>query len=198
MANLQFDVIEFAVIHVNDGVDQQVNVFQFQKTDAIPTTDADLLVDVAQVVQAIYTLLATLITIRNVLSDVVVRNVTQGLLVGSTDGGSYNGGTAGGDQWPNGATAMTFFKTNVPRVILKKFWPAGIVLGLSPGGNPEASWLAGMASVAGLMLVPFVEANTTLQYGYLSPKTLGWEVPLTGHVPLIMSYQRRRKAGTGS
>lgn len=198
MAAVLDDIIEVAVIHVNDGVDHVINVYQFQKTDATPTSDADLLDDVASIVENLYNLLRTLITIRNVLSDVVVRNLTQSLLVGSTDGGTYVGGAGAGDQWPNGAAAMTFFKTNVPRVILKKFWPSGLAADLSPGGNPDSAWLVAMALVAAELLVPFVEANTTLRYGYNSPKTLGWEVPLTGHVPAIMSYQRRRKAGTGS
>ncbi len=194
----QFDVIEVAVVHVNDGVDQQVNVYQFQKTDATPTLDADLLIDVAQVVQAIYTLLVSLITVRNVLSDVIVRNKTQGVLIGSADGGTYVGGTAVGDAWPNGAAGMTFWKTNIPRVIMKKYWPSGVATDLSPGGNPDSVWLANMILVGILMLVPFIEANTTLQYGYLSPKTLSFELPGTAHVPQVMSYQRRRKAGTGS
>ncbi len=198
MAANQFDVLEVAVIHVNDGVDQQVNTYQFQKTDGTPTSDADLLTDVSTVIETIYLLVQAIITVRNVLADVVVRNVTQGLLVGSTGGATYAGGSAVGDQWPNGATAMTFFKTNVPRVILKKYWPAGVITNLSPGGNPDAAVLAAEALAAAVLLAPFVELNTTLVYGYLSPKTLSFEVPSTGHVPLIMAYQRRRKAGVGS
>lgn len=198
MPAIDDDVIEVAIIHDNTTSGEQVNNYQFQLTSGGPVDDADLLDDVALILQVLYLIIAAYTDIRNVLREVVVRNKTQGLLVGSTDAGTYLGGTNISDATPQGVAPYVYFKTNVPRVVLSKYLPSVGEGSVSADGRLTTAFQAVLLSYAVTLAATHAVGGHTYEYGYDSPKALGFVLPSVLVVANVYAYQRRRKEGRGS
>ncbi len=192
------DVIEVAVIHDNTTSGEQINNYQFQLQSGGPVAEADLLDDVQAIIQVIYTILATYISIRNVLREVVVRNKTQGLLVGTTDGGTYIGGLHVGDAVPQGVAPFVYYKTNIPRVVLSKYLPSVTEGSISVDGRVSTALQAVMVTFGTVLAATHVVGGHVYEYGYDSPKVVGFVLPSLLVVANVYAYQRRRKEGRGS
>lgn len=198
MANNDGDILEVAVVHDNSTSGEQSNVFQLQLATTAPLSDASVLDDIAEWVDIIYMAIRSFINLRNAIREVVVRNKTQGTIVGSTLPITYAGGTGADPAAPQGAALFVYFKTNIPNVILRKFFPSPSTAALAPGGGPNGTALANLAAVADDLLQQQVINGHGYQYGYLSPKTLTFVIPNIGVVPIVCAYQRRRKPGVGA
>lgn len=198
MAAQTGDVIVATVIHDNANSGEQMNRYQFQVSGGAPLSDGDLLDDISDIIEGLYILIEGFISIRNVLREVGVFNMTQDQLVGVTDAGAYVGGAATGDDVPQGACPFVYFKTNIPKVILSKYLPTGIVVQLTQSALLDTGALTAIALYADDLLDAFSEANGLYDYGYLSPKTANFVIPQLAVVRAVLAYQRRRKPGRGS
>lgn len=192
------DVLDVTVIHDNSVSGEQVNKFQFRYGGPDGTADATVLDDVAEIIQVLYTFVITLISIRNVLREVKVQKANKGPLIGSTMPPTYAGGTAPDPAAPQGTAAFCYFKTNVPRVILKKYLPSPNTGQLAAGGGLSTAAKANLVQFADELLDVFEFGSRAYQFGYLSPKTLEFEVPDIAVASGILAYQRRRKVGVGA
>lgn len=192
------DVLAMTVIHDNDEAGEQINRYQFKKTAGGPVDDAELLDTIAVIVQTLYTLVLAAIHVRNVLREVGVFNVTQNRIVGTTDGGTYIGGSGIDPGLPQGVAGYVYFKTNVPKVILSKYLPSSTTNKVTGTGIWIAAQTVLYTSFATSLMLPFVFGAHEYVYGYLSPKTLAFEVPDLAVVPRAPAYMRKRKPGRGS
>jgi len=192
------DILEVTVIHEIAFVGDVVNRYQFEHGCVTPQSDEAVLDNVAELIETIYTIVQSIINIRNVLREVGVFNKTQNRVVGITDAGTYTGGTAADPAIQSGVAPVATFKTNVPKVILRKFLPPLSTSKVGTGGNLTTATQTTVEAYAALLLSPFGINASTFQYGHLSPKTLTFVVPEIAVVSPIQGYQRRRKQGVGS
>lgn len=197
MTMQQSDVVEVAARLEYNGVEDMVNVFQFQKTDVPAVSDALGMADIIAFLEAVYTTINTFMPLIHLYRDLTARNVTQGTVLGTFPWATLTAGTSVQDALPPGVAVMSAFSTGVPRVILKKYWP-----GVDESTNrTDGAFGTGLMTAIGTMnaglLVPYVGANSTWQYGYLSPKTASFLTPVAAVVTDIPAYQRRRKQGRG-
>jgi len=192
------DVLEATVIHDHSPAGEQVNKFQFKIDAPAPVVDSIILSDIQTIIEAIYTILQTYISVRNVLREVGVFNRTQLFSVGTTDADTYTGGTSADAALPEGVAAYQYFKTNISRVTLFKYWPSAATNDINTGGTVAPAMQTALAAVGTYLLDDISIGTRTYEYGYLSPKTLGWIRPDTCVVPEAFGYQRRRRRGRGS
>jgi len=192
------DVLEVAFNHDNTLSGDQSNIYQFKVQTLGPVSDEDILDDLEGLFENLYNIIKTMINIRNVFRDITVRNVTQDKLVGSTIAGAYTGGTAPDPAVPQGVAPLIYFKTDVPRVILRKFLPSPSESNMAAGGSIGATYTALMNNFAQYLLGSMIGLHGSYDYGYLSEKTLAFEYPNIYVVRGTPAYQRRRKPGVGS
>lgn len=198
MATQDGDVIETTVIHENTESGLQVNRYQWEVTAGAPIADADLLDDVADIINGLYQIVKAFISLRNIFREVRVTNVTQDTLLGSTLAPPYVGGIGADPSTPQGVAAYVHFTTAVPRIILSKYLPSpqqGIIAG---DGGCSTAYLAANAAFAAALLLPQVATFGSYRYGYLSPKALFFVVPQVATATSVLAYQRRRKKGRGA
>lgn len=198
MAAQDDDIIGMTVINENTDTGDQINRFQFKLVSGGPVDNADLLDDIANMVTQIYTIIQSMINVRNILKAVDVINITQALIVGSTDGGSYVGGTSPDPALPQGVSAYTYYKTDVPRVILSKYWPSPSENDTAANGRLTTLAADDLDDVNIKLMDDIVSLTGTYRYGFLSPKTLGFVIPTLAVATNVLAYQRRRKLGRGS
>lgn len=192
------DVLELTVIHDNDVSGEVINRFQYRIDTPTPVEDANVLEDIADLIEVLYNIVSHMIAIANVFREVRVHNVTQDRLMGSTDAGTYTGGESAGDDMPQGTAGYFHFTTAVPRVILSKYLPPSTEGDKSTDGKPTTASMALMAAMVTAMLVGHTSGTAHYDYGHFSPKVLAWVVPQVGTVSSLYAYQRRRKPGRGA
>lgn len=192
------DVIEASARMLFDGTNDQIGSYQFRLTDGGPITDENGVNDVRRILDDIYNLLDTIMSIVLVFEDIRVFNQTQQILLGVHDWPTLVAGTEVQHPIPPGACALLNLSTVVPNVILRKFFGGFTEDQNQLDGTWNTTLVDAVASVGTLLLAPFVELNGTWEYGYTSPKTLGWVAPNGASNNDIPAYQRRRKQGSGS
>lgn len=192
------DILECTVIHDNGTSGEQINRYQFQFEAPAPVSDADVLDDISEFIEALYILVRAMISVRNVFREVKVFNVTQYRLMGATDAGSYVGGLAADPAMPRGNAPYLHFVTNVPRVILSKYLPSMSTSQIGAGGLFASGVTALITSFGVLLMNTYFVGTNGYTYGYYSPKVLGFVFPQVLVVRDVVAYQRRRKSGSGS
>jgi hypothetical protein len=198
MTTHQFDVIEIAARMEYNGTDDVVNVFQYELQSGADVTDAQTVVDVLTIIEVIYAFLTVLQSTLLLYRDLRVTNVTHSVLLGTTGWPTLTAGTHVGDAAPPGSASLLNFFTNISKVAPKKYFGGFVVDVLDFNGSWNVSMGVQAASILGYMLVPVAVGGNTWQYGYLSPKTLSFKVPVSGTWRDVVAYQRRRKPGRGS
>ena len=198
MATQVGDVIEVTVIHDNDTSGEQVNRFQFMVLAGGPISDSDLLDDVKTIIETLYILVVSIISLRNVLREVGVFNKTQSILIGVTTAGTYVGGNATDPASPQGVSPYCYFKTNIPHVILSKYLPSVAQARIGISGLWTSPTLGATTAFAVRLLASFTELSGSYQYGHQRPVILDFIYPHVAVIPLEPAYQRRRKPGRGS
>jgi hypothetical protein len=192
------DVIEATVIHENDTGGEQINRYQFKYAGPGPVDEADLLDDLAEILETMYGFLVNIITVRNVLKEVKFFDVSTATLLGSSGLGAYVGGTAASPQTAHGVSPFIYFPTTVPNVVLSKYFPNASEDRTDGDGRWTAATTVQLAAVGNWLLNDRTVNGRTYHYGYLSPKTATFVRPSSFTVRSIPAYQRRRKPNRGS
>lgn len=192
------DVIEVSARCEFGGVEDVINVYQFRMTTAGPVDDDDVMLDLGLWLEDVYQPVITSQTNDFAYRDIAFRNVTQSTVMGTIAWPTYTAGAAAPNNIPPGLAALINFATNKARVILKKYIGGWILSGLEADGTFTGGLVALMLSLGIRLLSGWVGAYGTYEYGYLSPKTLSWEVPVGYTVTDVPAYQRRRKQGRGA
>lgn len=181
-----------------DTTEDLVNVYQFRVDAITDPSDTAVLNDFSVYMRAGYAAMAGLWAANIVWRGVRIANLTTDTLVGEINFTTNVVGTASGDQGAIQAAGLLSLKTNVPRVVMRKYFP---VAESSIDGTSRLTTAASnlIATWGTNLLGGFVGAsNNDYQFGYLSPKTSSFVVPTTRVVSPIIATQRRRRPGVGS
>lgn len=198
MAVAPQDVIRIDVIGDVGVSNLLVNSYQFKHTSGTSISDADFLTDWIALLRALYDAMKALWTATVVWRKIRAQNVTTGLLVGEADFSTPVTGTAAGDQGAFQVAGLLTLKTNVSRVVMRKYLP---VAEASVDGSSRL--VAGTVTLlqtfgSALLVTQTGLSGHTYKYGYLSPKTSNFEEPLSRSVSTIAATQRRRRPGVGA
>ncbi len=197
MPTNQNDVIEVSARGEFNGIEDVVNVFQFQLTSVGDVTEAVTLTDLSVHLDNIFGNLGASQTDDFVYRDLTFRNITQDLVLGVIPWPTLTVGGSASGNLPPGVAGVINMATNVARVVLRKFI-GGLGVGiLDANGTFTGSLLTILGSFASDLLATLVVGGNDWEYGFFSPKTLAFEVPVGATITDIPGYQRRRKQGRG-
>ena len=197
MTVAQNDVVEIAARAEFRGVEDVVNVYQFQLTSATPMADGVAMIQLGGHINAMYLNAVAYQTSDFLYRDLTYRNITTGLLMGVTPWPSVVSGTAGATNNPPGIAGVINMATTVARVILRKYIGGLTSTLIDADGTFSASVQAMLLVIGNYLIGGLSSGGDTWEYGHLSPKTLGFEVPASATATDIPGYQRRRKQGRG-
>lgn len=198
MATNPNDIIEIAARAEFEGVEDVVNVYQFQYQGAAACTDYETILDLSNRLDSLYGGIISHQSNTLVYRDLSFRNLTQGTILGLTPWPTRTVGGAASSNLAPGVAAVINAVTQVSRVILRKYLGGFTVLGLDSNGSFTSGLTAAILTFGSNLIAPYVGGGTrNWQYGYFSPKTSGFEIPTSATVTDIPGYQRRRKQGRG-
>jgi gamma-glutamyltranspeptidase len=198
MAIAPNEVIEIAVLGRLSGSDDIVNVYQVQHTSGSSITEDDFLNDWIALFRALYDAIKAIFTAAVVWQKIRARSVTNpGVLIGERNFSSDVVGTAGGTMSPTNA-ALISLKSNIARVVPRKYLP--IASGsYDADGDIVAGTITLLNTFGSALITPQTGLSThTYRFGYFSPKTNTFVVPLSRVVTPTVVTQRRRRKGVGS
>jgi hypothetical protein len=181
-----------------DVVEDIVNTFQFRLDSASLTDDAQVLDDLISLLESIVTIMKNLATAITVWRRIRVQNISNNTLIGERAFTAPIAGLVSGNPAPPGVAALLSLKTNIPRVVMRKY------IGVLPQSTITATGVIAAASVTHLnnlgnfLMSSQIKTNGTWSYGYLSPKTAGFVRPVSFLSSSVPAYQRRRRQGRGS
>lgn len=198
MSNDQFDVIEVAARSEFNGVDDIVNVWQFQITTPGSINDAGVAGDLIGILEAFYNLINAGISLLQLYRDLRLTNITKGTVLGIYPWATLVAGAAADEPTPPGVATLLNFSTDIPRVAPRKYIGVTTEVRVDSQGFLDAGWVALNASAGALMIGVLTGTLGTYLYGYQSPKTLTFEPVKALTVTNVPAYQRRRKQGRGS
>lgn len=197
MAIQQGDVLEISPRMEFNGVEDVVNTYQFRYTDATPITDTQGINDLIGLMEAIYTLFLSTMTIIQFFRDIRVSNKTQSTVYGVFPWPTLTIGGDASDPVPPGVCVLSNFSTGVARVTPRKFWGVMCEDNIESDGTWHAGIVAIAAAASALMMNSAPSTTYNWDYGYLSSKTASFEVATGATGTDIPAYQRRRKQGRG-
>lgn len=192
------DIMEVAARMSFDGANDQIGSYQFRLATGGPITDEEGIDDLLAVMELIYTIVDQLMTLKLLFDDIRIFNQTQSVLLGIHDWPTLVAGTETQHPIPPGVAALINFSTEVPKVILRKFFGGFTEDQNQDDGTWNGTLVNAVADIGVLMLADFNMTNGTWEYGYNSPKILDWVRPNGASNNDIPAYQRRRKQGSGS
>jgi len=188
--------VRATVTAVFDSASTMQNVFQLRNVGT-DVSDAEAIDDVVEVLEALYQLLAAVLSTLYVVRDVRVVNdssgsdVGLGLFTDTTPGTSVNA-----TEVPQAACGVILTTTELG-VTGRKYFGAIDSGNINSLGLIDATLLADLADVADYMTSVQVATNTTWEFGVNSVAALTW-LPFESYViPLYAWTQRRRRVGVG-
>ncbi len=194
----QGEVVRIDVVGDIDNVDLIVQSYQGQLDSAVTLTPAEAVADWSAFFGTLWELIKAAHNTLVVFRRLRAQNLTTLELLGEQTFGTPRVGTAVGDALANQITMPVSFPTVVPRVMLRKLW------GPASEGNIDADGTFGSAILedaidgAAYMLESLDLGNGIWTYGYLSPKTLAFERPISAFVTEVPGTLRRRRKGQGA
>lgn len=192
------DVLEASARMEFQGVDDQVNVYQFVLGTPGPISDEDGVEDILDLIEAIYTLWKVAMSTLTLFRDIRIRNVTQDEVLGTFPWPTLTAGEAAADCIPPGNCGLINFHTPIPRVTPRKYMGSLVTTQMEADGSLGAAIVTRLSDIATLLLDVWVGTSGDWLYGYFSPKTSTFVFPQSATVSDITAYQRRRKQGRGS
>ena len=198
MSVSQNQVVRFDVRGLIDDTDQIVQSYQARLSSATTLTDAQALTDWANIFVNLWTIIKSIHNIYVEFTNVKAQNVSTGTLMGDLNFTTAQVGTGTGDALANQLTLPVSFATVIPRVMMRKLWGPGAEGGIGVDGLYSSTAITVALNGAAFLMVPLVGTTGTWEYGYLSPKTVNFEVPTGALVTAIPGTTRRRRRGVGS
>lgn len=193
----QDDVLRVTAEMSIDGADIQ-NVLHFRSTNAPIIGDSEALGDIADIMDAIYTLVQSRITEQQDFDQIRVQNVTTDILLGSALWPVINAGTATGDRLPDQSAALVTLPTALSRV------RGGVYLGVfsdtttGSGSDLNAATLTAVTNFAAELLVEHVFGTSSYRYVVFNALLNTFALPVSAIAHSIWRTQRRRRQGVGS
>lgn len=185
--------------YMTAGVDQdQQNVYYLRVEDTGGVDDGDVLDDMAEYCDNIYTEINGIVANNIEYLEVKTSNITAGIDIGVTAFPTLTTGGVTNQMLPNGVSALAKAFPTVLGHIGKKFWPSFTVAAMDDGLFNSGAVTAS-ADAAQAAYEPFVSTLGNHYQPIIYDRTN--EV---AHVPESWSassnpaYQRRRRPGTGS
>lgn len=191
------DMFRIDVVGDYRASDDVVNVYQMKKSDAGSIVDSAFMDDMLELFTALYTVVKGLNNLLVTWRRIRVSRVPSKVLMGERPFTPVLVGSSTEDPLPTQATFPVNFQTATPRVVLRKFFGPGSEAQLDTFGLIAAAPLASMTTIVATLLADFVMTNGTYEYGYDSPKTLGWVRPITGSHGNVFGAVRSRRVGVG-
>lgn len=195
----QGDIIEVTARAEFDGIDDIVNVYEISNLTASGLTDSELVEDILDMIDDVYTIINGFLSIYYIYRDITIRNRTGGYLMGIYSWPTLVAGTAGGDALPPGVAGIINFSTTQPRRMLRKYIGGLSEASCESTGVFESLTQAQLALFGAFLLAPYSGTYGLYQYcthnDLMFPETI---FPVSTLVTNIPGYQRRRKQGRGS
>lgn len=192
------NVVRVDVLGDMDVTNQVVNSYQFRLGGVGSWPDDEVLTDLITLLRALYDAAKGLFTAIVVWRRIRVQNLTTGLLVGERDFVTPVTGTATGDQGAFQSAGLISFKSNIPRVVMRKYLPVSESM-QTGDGRLIAGAQTLMNAFGDTLLSPmFGATGASYFFGYSSPKTAGFVEPLGRQISAVVATQRRRRPGVGS
>lgn len=198
MSTNQWDVVTLAVRAEYQGIEDIVNVYDLQKTDATPADDASVLSDLEDWINLVYNLVAVFQTVRTLYREFKAYNKTQGTVIGTASITSPAAGTSGGQDQPGGVAALISFPTAYGRITGRKYIGGLVDTILTTEGTILSGSVAGLVSIGNTIRAPYSGTTSQWQYGIVRSIDNTFHVPTGTLVTNVCAYQRRRKRGRGS
>lgn len=192
------DVLRVDVVGDFDTTEDLVNTYQFRCETVVDGSDNTLLEDFRVFFRAQYDLMDALWSANILWRRVRCANITTSTLVGERDFTTPVTGTATGEQGAIQSAILLSLKTNVPRVVMRKYFP---IAESSIDGTSRATTAAQtLTNNFGTLLLTVINAasGNAYRFGYLSPKVAGFVIPQSRQTSPIIATQRRRRPGVGS
>jgi len=191
------DLLEVACRCEHEGVEDVVNVYQYQYKGTGAETDAIVLDDLADKLDGLYAGFPGIQSSTFIYRDITVRNLTQSTILGVVPWPILTAGGSSAPNLPPGVAGVINMATNVARVVLRKFLGGFVSSALDNDGTFTPA-LTGIMLAFGAALIPgFSVLTRVYAYGHLSAKTLNFEIPTSITATDVPGYQRRRKQGRG-
>lgn len=192
------DVVRVDVVGDFDTTEDLVNVYQFRAETVVDGSDNAVLTDMATFMRAQYDLLDGLWAANIVWRRIRMANLTTDTLLGEKEFTTTVVGSASGDQGAIQSAILLSLKTNVPRVVMRKYFP--IAESSIDGTSRAVTAAQNLVNTYGTTLLQVINAasGNAYRFGYLSPKVAGFVIPNSRQVSPIVATQRRRRPGVGS
>jgi len=194
----QSDILRIAARLNYVGIGDFVNVYHYRLTTAGFVTDAMVVDDLAEIMDALYATISPSISDYANFVDVNIFNVTQDRPLGSTAWPTMTSGEASGDVLPSQVAAFVRATTGYSRNWARKFLGPFLEASNTSDGRVYSTLLGRLASFLAEWLV-----TTADTYGDYLPvvyhsKTSTWKVLIDGVVRNVWATVRRRRVGRGS
>lgn len=194
------DVIEIAMVHVFDSVDEQINVWNAKVAVAGGGSENDFNDDLLEMLGGMYAIVESDISDRVAVTEIRWRNVTDdGPTIFVPWAGTYTGGTGSGDALPPQVAALLLLRTGVKGVQGRKYLPT-YTEPTQSGGILTAGTLGRLqtfaAEVASQQDLTLTEISLAF---HVWSKVHGQSYPVSAvQARQRVAIQRRRSVGRGS
>lgn len=196
MTVVQDDVVR-ATGETSRGTNAIQNVMHFRSTNVAPITDAQALVDIALVMDGVFTTLVGFITTGLSYDQVRAQNVTQNVLLGTAAYPTLVGGTVPGDQLPLQSAAIINFPSAKPRTRGSVFLGGFTETDNATTGILSAGLQTALVSMAIILLGEIVTGPNSWRYVVFNTLLKTFVLPTGSVIPAVWRTQRRRRPGVG-
>lgn len=173
------------------------NVYEIMMTSGTNVPGQDVLDDLVDYFYTLYLILDGILSVLTVFRGIRVQELDGANTTGELAFTVPVAGFVTGDPLPPGVAALVNFQTGVAHRPLKKYFGGFGESSLIP----EGVWASGVITTLGLaathLLTQQAEIHETWRYSHNAGVTLGVIFPTSAEVPVVPSYQRRRKQGVG-
>lgn len=192
------DVLRIGTSWVYDDAYEITNVWHALVVAGGAKDFAEIIDDIQEYVDALYTEMDTLITNQQVVDRISIANVTQALVFGSINYGSLAAGGAAGDPVAAGVCVLAWARTLKSRVQIRKYYGVCVETNMVDG-----TWNSPIREAAFTDMEYHIATNVMTDS--LSLQGVAWNRELSTHTVATgvatagePTYQRRRRRGRGS
>lgn len=197
MAVAENDVLRVTA-EMSAGNDALQNVFHVQSVNAASVSDAQALLDMGLIMDALYDLLDASMHDGVTFDNVRVQNVTQDTLLGSTPFPVLSVGGDTADPIPYQACALITYPTAVPKTRGGNYY-GGFTEANSDGNGAISSALQTVLALVGTKILTQQDVAGNLWDFVLVNRLLGTVIPFVSTiVHAVWRTQRRRRPGVGA